>query len=370
MIRIITIILLLLAISFEAFADGKMYGMEKVPPTIPYQRATILFKNGVETLILQSRYDIPPNSPKQPLGWIVPVPTTPEIASMPANQASGMFFWLSRDSRPKEIFMPEYFFESMLKVSFVILIISLVSFVFPIPDKQKNRRQKLIKLSIIGIFISLIVIAYFQFTSFRGSRDIEVISEQRVGIYDVRVVKATTAEDMIAWLNDNGFKYNSEDKVVFESYISKGWCFVAAKINPTKENSTTEIVSEGLAAPLILRFPQKSPIYPVALTSTGNHKTEILIYIASDMKMTSDNRLKLRFAGALSPVSKKTIFDLYSSSGVTPRNFFNKMDLSFSSLSKFKETLTPENMRQDIIFTPAKDDSEYRERPVTWKRMK
>ena len=43
--QIIRAALVLLAMSHPALADGKMYWTEKIPPTIPYQRALILFKD-------------------------------------------------------------------------------------------------------------------------------------------------------------------------------------------------------------------------------------------------------------------------------------------------------------------------------------
>jgi len=36
-------------------ADGKFYG-ERIPPDIPYQRGFILFHEGSETLVLQSKF--------------------------------------------------------------------------------------------------------------------------------------------------------------------------------------------------------------------------------------------------------------------------------------------------------------------------
>lgn len=43
--RPLAIALCLLVMAVHALADGKMFWPEKIPPTIPYQRALILFSN-------------------------------------------------------------------------------------------------------------------------------------------------------------------------------------------------------------------------------------------------------------------------------------------------------------------------------------
>ena len=378
MIRTIIITLLLLAISFDAMADGKMYYKEKVPPTIPYQRALIIFNGGVETLVLQSRYEIPSSASKDPLGWVVPVPSVPELASMPANWAQDLFFWLSRMSAPQIHHLKHEIVTGIIIGTFSLLLLITISFILPIPERFKASRIKLFRLTFL-VFVLSVAILYCMmiFGSYgeRGSNNVEVVSAQRVGVYDVKVIKSTSANELITWLNANGFNYGAEDVSAFKSYIAKGWCFVAAKLNPTKEDGKDEIASEGLAAPLILRFPHKLPVYPVALTATGNHKTEILIYLVADTKMQCDNRLKLRFAGTMQRKLSAVPFRLISSSatngtwrstGVTPMSFFKADDLSPSYICKFKQNLTPNEMREDIVFAPAQDKADYREHKISW----
>ena len=56
----------------HAHADGKFYG-ERIPPDIPYQRAFLLFHEGSQTLVLQSKYESTDSgTDANSLGWVVP----------------------------------------------------------------------------------------------------------------------------------------------------------------------------------------------------------------------------------------------------------------------------------------------------------
>ena len=364
----ITIALCLLTMALHALADGKMFWKEEIPPTIPYQRALILFKEGSETLVLQSRYEIPKAKDKASLGWVVPVPAVPELASMAADDAQHLFMRLSLSSRPRVTRISDTVIAVLViglpAALGLALLYCLLSFIGPwaSPDRQKHS-TKLARIALYGLlaWLLLLAILFLGARAWKGGSDgVDVITEQRVGIYDVRVVKAADTRDLIAWLNANEFKFGDEDKVSFDSYVAKGWCFVVANINPTGAQSDGEIVAEGLAAPLILRFPVKDPIYPVALTATGHHDTEILIYLASATKMTCDKRLKLKFAKAVDypPVSNLL--------NVEPTGFFDNEDWSYHYLCKFKDTLSSAQMTEDITFTAAPDNEPYREHVVKW----
>ncbi len=187
-----------------------------------------------------------------------------------------------------------------------------------------------------------------------------MIAEHQVGIYDVRVVRADDAGDLISWLNENDFQFDEQDTEAFDSYISRGWCFVVAIINPSEDHAEWEVAAEGLAAPLILRFPVPNPVYPIALTGTAGYDTEVLIYLASTARMCAGGRLTLRYADA----SRFVFSGLLSRA--EPENFFDSDDLDFPYLSKFGDTLTPEQMSEDIIFTPAEDQTPYQEHIIRW----
>ena len=365
--RIALILLFLGALASHAFADGKMYWRDTVPPDIPFQRALILFDEGTQTLVLQSKYQASEGNEPTTIGWVVPVPAAPELASMPADLAARVFFDLGRNSRPKvtDVAGSLFFvlFTTVAGLSLATLLLCLLSFVLPLPQWVKRTRDALSRYALCGLF-GCVVMA-FLFPSLgrtaRGGDGVDVISEQQVGIYDVRVVRSAESGPLIAWLNENDFKFGEADTAAFDSYLSKGWCFVVAVINPGAEVDTREVVSGGLAAPLIMRFPCANPVYPLALTGTGGFETDILVYLASTSKMTCDDRLTLRFAGEM---WGETLVDL--AVFAEPEGFFDLDAMDFPYLCKFRDTLTPEEMREDIVFTKAADNAPYREHIWRW----
>ena len=58
---------------------------------------------------------------------------------------------------------------------------------------------------------------------------VEVLSEEAVGMYEVAVLSAGGAEALAGWMNANGFRYPEGMDAVVEDYVSERWCFVAVK---------------------------------------------------------------------------------------------------------------------------------------------
>ena len=185
------ILLLLLLSAGSARADGKMYWRETVPPAIPYQRAVIFFRDGVETLLLQSKYELPGSGNPAPIGWVVPVPAVPELASLPADVAHEAFFLVDMDCPPHMIRI-----SRVLYTCFVVLC--LMAFLFP-PFVRRlpggTRHPELVRLlATLGLCSPFILPVFMPALS--GSGGVERISAQRVGIYDVQA-PAEMAEDLI-----------------------------------------------------------------------------------------------------------------------------------------------------------------------------
>ncbi|MBN8456787.1 MAG: DUF2330 domain-containing protein [Verrucomicrobia bacterium] len=354
-----TVAMLTLMCAAEALADGKMFA-EKVPATIPYQRAIILHTGETQTLVLQSQYQIPGASDTKALGWVVPVPATPEVATANANRAEWVFNWCDRSAAPKITEISAFLLLTGFGIALVNTVICITG-AFVARRPEKRRRFRILGLvsafaAVLCIFAGPLVIRMK-----KGISGIETLASKKAGIYDITVIRAKAAADMLRWLKDNGFGFGPEDETAFRSYIDRGWVFVAAKIDPAADMSDHKAVSKGLAAPLLLRFSAKNPVYPLALTATGGHDTEVLIYLLSDTPRTGDGRLELRSAGG-PPQGWFPSGHLMTDENTEFLSADPAMDRAATlRLSKFKGTLTPDQMRSDLEFVPDPRQTDRRE---------
>jgi hypothetical protein len=365
-------LLALLAGSVPVLADGKFYSTESIPPSIPYQRALLLFDGNQETLILQSKYSVTNSTTDDAFGWVVPVPSLPELASMDPVLAGSLFAALDFDSQPKVTRIGERLLALVVfavpLAALLTLFACLLSFVIPKMRFVRQYRRVLIPGSLL-VFVSCFCFVLFFYSWGAGTEGagdelgVEVIKAEQVGVYDIQVVKAEQAEDLIEWLNHNQFQFDDSDTQVFDDYLQRGWCFVVARIDPSSVTHQGEVVSEGLVAPLIMRFVAETPVYPLALTSTSGHDTQIVFYVLSEGKWHNDGRLDLHYAGRS---VNRDYLRLMSEEEVQPPGFFSGADMDLSYLCKFKGTLTPDQMREDLMLTLAEDDEPYRKHIIIW----
>jgi hypothetical protein len=352
------LLLFILTIAFNAaYGDGKFVRtrLEKVPIGIPYQRAILMYEAGKETLILQSKYEAT-TSDANLIAWIVPVPSVPELATMDADAARALFMRMSWRSGPKVIdIMPLALLVGAIMLIGILVLLNRFS------KKRAGEMPKIFRVTTLEIvvvaLICLMLLALLMPTLNKAGIGVDILKDETVGIYDVKVIKGNDTNAVTGWLKENGFAYDEIDLKVFAQYVKKDWCFVTAKVNPKADIKSDEVIREGLAAPLILRFDAKEAVYPMALTATAGSDTEILLYVYSNHKVDCGERLKLMFARGEAAMLLNKQYSL----GVEPNSFFEKTKDDGWYLCKFKGKLTTEQMAEDIIFKQADDDKPYRE---------
>ncbi len=353
----------------QAKADGKFYEREKVPPGLPYQRTFLIFYNGTETLAVQSKYSLAQGKDANSLGWVVPTPNAPELASMDAAAAHVLFFKLALGSPAKYLRVSKS--GGLILVGGLVLLGTSVAIL--LVEESGVRRRSMIKakawerLFLAGFLVALLgslLILVGGKRSLGGdmSGAVEVVKAEQVGIYDVSVVKSATAEPIVKWLTENGFHFGDRDKAVFADYVRKGWCFVVAKIGARAH--VASIAPEGLTDPLVLTFRTDKPVYPLALTAAAGTKTEVLLYALSTSKLACGGRLRLRYAGRFKEQIGIDDVPLITSNP-EERRLLDGMPTDMM-LCKFKGTLTPDQMKEDLVFEPAADNTPYRPTRIIW----
>jgi hypothetical protein len=302
----------------------------------------------------------------------------PEIASLDAQWADGLFVRLASESKPRVTFVREPIFGvvfTLLAVgSYGTLMACVLSFSFSLPSWITRRRRLLIPTSVVGLVICILawhnvphIAPGPTMGAFAEDGGVEVVSHQQVGIFDVRVIRGDSSDAVIRWLQDNEFLFDTIDTNAFNAYVRDGWCFVVAMVSNDAQSS--DVTSGGMIAPLILRFRHAAPVYPLALTGAAGHKTHVLLYLAADHKMTCGERLPLRYAAAVAPDDTNGVPHpsfLQNLIRAEPRGFITEGDLATLFFCRFQGTLTPSQMREDLSFTIAPDDQVYREHRVTW----
>jgi hypothetical protein len=370
--RLALLFIVILSLCDKAFAVERSYGLEQIPAKIPYQRAFLIFNQGSETLILQSKYELLQTSPAKSLYWIVPVPSEPEIKTLDPKNAHDIFRFIARMTQPKIIKISDYIFALFLLLSVIFCFFYLLIFIsvfiqfplliiFRLSTKEWQFLMRLC-LKVLPLFFIALIYIFFALPNLNKSTEIgnvDVIKSETVGFYDVQVIKSDNENAILTWLNENGFKYGDSDIDVFKNYVEKQWCFVVARVQTNTERYN--IASYDMAAPLILKFKTDKAIYPVALKPTVDKETEVLIYTMTENKQTCGDLLPLK--RSLIEETERTVQHLSYYAEKDIKAIFKDLPAKMN-ICKFKAKLAPKQMKEDIIFKNATDNEPYNETKI------
>ncbi len=415
-------VMTLLLAAGTALADGKFCRGGPDSPSVPFQRALIAWDDGQETLVLQSQYSLPDASGRRELGWVVPVPSVPDLASMPADEADYFFAGLAQESRPDvwhyrtlactvsavillvpftiglvQLWrdgaisgymiwaamlilahsallppIPPVFILAPTLITSPLALIAIGSLLLPacgwmVQFLRYTHTYRSMALNVLFLLCAVLLLHPFGRVVTAGrSAGVTTLKAQQVGVYDARVVKADEPKALIEWLRDNDFGYRDADRDAFERYVERGWCFVVARVDTSEDASEDRTGFEGLVAPLMVRFKADAPYYPLAQTALTRQETEVVLYTLAEHKMSCGDRMELRFAGRVDKGWGDFARQWTSFKDVEPPSFFDGEVPSLHYLCQFRGTLTPSEMQTDLRLRRADDDEPHRESRWEW----
>ncbi|MCA9249938.1 MAG: DUF2330 domain-containing protein, partial [Phycisphaerales bacterium] len=254
------------------FADGKFFRRLEVAdePGIAAQRAVVAFRDGVETLIVQSDIE----NAGESIGWVLPLPAEPtSIEACPPVTLNA----LTKTVRP-EFAKPKTGLMLFLLAFMVLTIYACLDHV----HCAKHSIERGLLASLLALLI-LIMISLFMVPSLMGvpaksaSSDVKILQTTTAGVYDVSIIKANEAAAITDWLTSNGFACPPTATPVIADYIKDDWCFVAAKVAPETSGDVTH-------HPLRVSFPTSQAVYPLRLTGSDGAPIQLDLFVIAKQR--------------------------------------------------------------------------------------
>ena len=127
-------------------------------------------------------------------------------------------------------------------------------------------------------------------------REVKVLKREAVGMYEVAVLGAGSAEALKKWIDNHGFKYPDGMDDVCEDYVQEGWCFVAVKTKVgQKEGVEPQPGQRGVASKLPagstfdghvqgmgFRFKVDELVVPMRLGAFNDGELRNVVYLLTD----------------------------------------------------------------------------------------
>jgi MYXO-CTERM domain-containing protein len=119
-----------------------------------------------------------------------------------------------------------------------------------------------------------------------GNGGVTVVAREVVGPYDTVTLSGTSADVLVEWLQNNGYRITEKMVPVIAPYVADGMLFVALRLTP--QSNVTDI------KPLSMTYPGSQPMIPIKLTAVAAQpEMGLIAYVVSNMKYAPDNYVNL-----------------------------------------------------------------------------
>lgn len=253
-------------------ADGMVIPTIAFPArvTIPDQRALICFSNGVERLVIETRF----SGEGTNFAWVVPFPSQPVIE----EATTGLFPTLQYLFRPEIVHhVPRYYIGILAVLGFFLLIWS-----------TRDPVRVIVYLFLLSIIAAVFLPALgaakrsASMASTSSEQAVSILDRKLVGIFETTTISSHEPKALENWLHDNGFSIPTNATPVIADYVKDGWIFVAAKVrrDDTKPDTSTP-------HPLSFTFKTDKPVYPMRLTGLNSPSLSVDLYVFGSKRVTA-----------------------------------------------------------------------------------
>lgn len=126
--------------------------------------------------------------------------------------------------------------------------------------------------------------------------EVQVLKEEAVGMYEVAVLAAGSADALKKWLQEHKFQYPKGMDDVTEEYVKASWCFVAVKTKVGQKGGADPVagqrkvntqlpdgsVFDGHVQGMGFRFPAKQLVVPMRLSAFNEGDLRNVVYLMTD----------------------------------------------------------------------------------------
>lgn len=346
--RILLIVLLGL-LPLSAGADGKVFSPTAFPAAvnIPDQRALIHFTNGVERLVIETRF----TGAGTNFAWVVPLPSQPVVEAA----SVGLFPTL------------QYYFQSPITHNVtrfylgVGLVIGLLLFLYYLIKSCSGPVAGVTIFLLLLLSAGLLLPALSTTKSKAGSSGafeppVSVLDRQLVGVFETTTIASPDPQALQTWLRDNGFVVTTNSEPIIGDYVKDGWVFVATKVRRDRAEEQT-----STPHPLSFTFKTDRPVYPMRLTGVDNRLLQVELYVFADQRVYAPHFKVERCTKPEYP-EPDSKFNWRPTEGVKVMHpLLRSWVVGAPIATKLTAKLTPEMMKKDV-WLEGRDFNETRNR--------
>jgi hypothetical protein len=179
---------------------------------------------------------------------------------------------------------------------------------------------------------------------------VDVLSNQRIGPFDVTRLAADDPAALSTWLATRGFAQPSGLDRNLAPYLADGWQVVAIRLVPDARGAALT----GVLQPLRLSFDSDRAVYPMRLSQSAKTPQSVDLFVLADHRMdptsvpVPGDDPTLQFAGHLDPDAVSGDLAPFVGDGSFLTRWTNEIG-------------TPASISGDYVFGMAADDAAYQQ---------